>query len=64
MDMHTSYIPKLQGIPYPTIQSIEIHRNSIIQLLHAATCKAYGPDKIPGHLLKEIAVKFYPILLH
>ena len=29
---HTSYIPKLQDIPYHTIQSIQIHRYGVIQL--------------------------------
>ena len=54
----TSYIPKPQGTPYPTIQSIQIHRDGVIQLMQQLDySKAYGLDKIPGHLLKETAVE-------
>ena len=28
-----SYIPKLQGIPYPTIKSIQLHQDGVIQLM-------------------------------
>ena len=54
----TSYIPKPQGTPYPTIQSIQIHQDGVIQLMQQLDySKAYGPDKIPGRLLKETAVE-------
>ena len=63
---HTLCIPKLQGIPYPTIQSIQIHQDGVIQLMqHVAIdySKTYDPDKIPGCLLKKLLSK-YPLLLH
>ena len=52
------YVPKPQDTPYPTIQSIQIHRDDVIQLMQQLDySKAYGPDKIPGCLLKETAVE-------
>ena len=52
----TSYIPKLQGVPYPTIQSVQIYQDGVIQLLQQLdNSKAYGYDNIPGRLLKEFA---------
>jgi len=52
----TLYIPKLQGVPYPTILSIQIYQDGVIQLLQQLdNSKAYGPNNIPGRLLKEFA---------
>ena len=51
-------IPEPQGTPYPTIQSIQIHWDGVIQLMQQLDySKAYSPDKFPGCLLKETAVE-------
>ena len=58
------YIPKLQDVPYPTIQSIQIHQDGVIQLMQQLDySKAYGPDKIPECLLEETTNKL-PHLSH
>ena len=55
---NAEYIPKLQGVPYSTIQSIQIHQDGVIQLMQQLDySKAYGPDEIPGCLLKETATE-------
>ena len=55
-----SYTPKLQGVPYRTILSIQIHQDGVIQLMQQLDySKAYGPDKIRGCLLKETAIELY-----
>ena len=60
---NTLYIPKLQGVPYPIIQSIQIHQDGVTQLMQQLDySKAYGPDKIPGRLLKETANELSPPL--
>ena len=52
------HIPKLQSVSYPTIQSIQIHQDSVIQMLRQLHfSKAYGPDKIPGLFLRETAIE-------
>ena len=52
---NTAYIHvlKLQGVPYPRIQSIQIHQDGINQLMQQLDySKAYSLDEIPGCLQK------------
>ena len=55
---NTVYIPKLQGVPYPKIQSIQIHQDGVIQLMQQLDySKAYNPDKIPRRILIDTATE-------
>jgi len=58
-----SNIPLMNNSPYPDISTLNITEEGIFQLLmQIDPWKANGPDGIPGHLIKEMAKEFTPML--
>ena len=58
-----SNIPTLSTNPTPSISSIQVHVDSVYQLLsHIQQYKASGPDNLPACFLKEVAYEISPVL--
>ena len=58
----SSFIPKLFGPNYPTIDPLIINQNGVEKLLSGLNpSKAAGPDQIPCRILKELSVELAPI---
>ena len=58
-----SYLPSMNGDPFPSISPIQIHVEGVAQLLqNIQTHKACGPDNLPAHFLKEVANEIAPAL--
>ena len=58
----SSFIPKLFGPNYPTIDPLIINQNEVEKLLSGLNpSKAAGPDQIPCRILKELSVELAPI---
>ena len=58
----SSFIPKLLGPNYPTIDPLIINQNGVEKLLSGLNpSKAAGPDQIPCRILKELSVELAPI---
>ena len=58
----SSFILKLFGPNYPTIDPLIINQNGVEKLLSGLnSSKAAGPDQIPCRILKELSVELAPI---
>lgn len=56
-------MPDPAGPSFPSIGSLEIHAPGVAKLLSALKVnKASGPDDLPCHMLKELAVDIAPVL--
>ena len=62
-DSTTNRVANLVGQPYPTIPSVQVNVNGIINLLrNLKPHKAPGPDGIPPRFLRDMATSIAPIL--
>ena len=49
--------------PIPNMPPLQIHMEGVLHLLlNLKISKATGSDKIPSHLLKELAYQIFPVL--
>ena len=62
---HSEPLPPLKETSYPSINSLKIHHDGVLNLLNKINPnKASGPDNIPNLILKNCAKELTPAIVH
>ena len=62
---NTNHMPKMNGEPFPSIDTLTIDLDGVTKLLQEINPKkACGPDGIPSQLLKDLSQELAPVICH
>ena len=62
---NTNHMPKMNGEPFPSIDTLTIDLDGVTKLLQEINPKkAYGPDGIHFQLLKDLSQELAPVICH